>query len=827
MMNGLKNSNFKIIIVGLLCVLLSNITFAQKGIVCGTVVNENGKPAQFVNIVNVIDGTVGTSTNSHGYYEISVKADTIVSLRATFIGYKDVDFTVKIHANEHKKIDFQIFPTSTDLQTVVVEDQEVRISTFDRIDAKTAMMVPSASNDIGAVIKTLPGVSSVNELSSQYSVRGGNFDENIVYVNGVEVFKPFLTRSGQQEGLSFVNSDLISSISFSAGGFEPKYGDKMSSTLDIIYKKPVDFHASATLSMLSSSIHIEDRIGKFTYLAGFRYKSNSYLLSTMDTKADYDPKFSDFQSVLTYTFNKKFDISVLGNYSGNTYKYVPESRETTFGSLMESYKMYMYMEGNENDVFKNGLLATTLNYYPNKSTNLNLTFSGYRSLESEYFDVLSEYWLGKLDNNLGSDDYGSVTESMGVGTFLSHARNKYKSYIYTTDFKGSAQIVAHRISWGAQYRYEVVHDKLNEWELIDSAGFTMPSIRDSIGYVDPSVQPDYTLTMYQYANANNDLYSHKASAFIQDSWSFENHAFDYNLLYGARLSYWNINNEIDLSPRLTFSLTPKLWKKNILFRFSTGYYFQQPSFREMRDVDGMLHTNIKSQKSIHFVAACDWNLMIWERPFKFITEAYYKYLDDIIPYTVDNVMIQYYPDMLSKGYAGGIDMKLTGELVKGVDSWVSVSLMKTVEKVKKSPVAYSDEYYPRPTDQRFMFSLFLQDYVPNYPFVKMQLNLTYGTGLPALSPNTRPCTSTYTRRYPPYFRVDLGLGWQIVSEFVKTKIKFLDRFNDISLTVEILNLLDTYNTISYTWVTDVSGYQYGVPDYLTLRTFNVKLSVKY
>ncbi len=822
-MNGLKNSIFCTLIF--LCLFVCCRLQAQQGTIYGRV-TDNGKPLQLVNVVCAENGTTGTTTDEKGYYELSLPADTTIQVVASFIGYKNAYINVKLKPGESRKFDIHMVVSSQDLETIVIEDETIRNTTFDRINAKAALMIPNASNDIGAVIKTLPGVSSVNELSSQYSVRGGNFDENIIYVNGIEVFKPFLTRSGQQEGLSFVNSDLVSSISFSAGGFEPKYGDKMSSVLDITYRKPTEFHASLSLGLLASSIHVEDKLDNFTYLVGFRYKSNAYLINTMDTKGDYNPTYTDFQTLLTYSVSPKLEISLLGNYSGNKYSYVPQSRETTFGSLMESYRMYMYMEGNENDVFRNGMAALSLLYKPQKISNISLTFSGYNSIESEYYDVLSEYWIGKLDNNMGSDDYGNVVESMGVGTFLSHARNRYKSQFYTADAKYSTVYGNHNLSFGAQYRHESVYDVLSEWELVDSAGYTIPTTPDSIGFTDPSQQPEFILSMYSSANAKNTLNCHRASAYAQDMWSFELPSVNMNLTYGLRFSYLSVNKEFDVSPRLTFSLIPKKWSKDVLFRFSTGYYFQQPSYREMRDENGVLHTDIKSQKSIHFVAGCDWNLRIWNRPFKFVTEAYYKLLDDLIPYTVDNVMIQYYPDMLAEGYATGIDVKLTGEMVKGVDSWVSVSLMKTMERQIDSVGNVISDYYPRPTDQRFMFSLFLQDYVPNYPHIKMQLNLTYGTGLPAMPPNKRPFSSSYTRRYPSYLRADLGLSWQIVSDKVKTHT-FLDALSDMSLTVEVLNVLDKYNTISYTWVTDIRGYQCGVPDYLTRRAINIKLSVKY
>lgn len=814
MMNGLKNKIIRRLFLFIVFTpLLCSFAKAQTCVVFGTVNDENNQPLEFVNVV-LDDGISGTTTDATGYYTIPLKGKKHVTITASYMGYKDEVKTVSLENIDRKRVDFVLLPSSTDLSTVVIEDNLVRSTSFSRIDPKAAQLLPSVSNDIGALIKTLPGVASSNELSSQYSVRGGNFDENIVYVNGIEVFRPFLTRSGQQEGLSFVNSDLVSSISFSAGGFEARYGDKMSSVLDITYKKPTEFHASASLSLLSASANVEGKAGNFTYLAGFRQKTNTYLLGGMDTKGTYKPSFSDFQSLLSYSFNKKWELSLLANYSRNLYRFVPETRETKYGGLMEAYSLTVYMDGFEDDIFNSGLGALSLNYKPNDKTNISITASAYQSIEQENYDILGQYYISLLENNIGSDNVGNVAERMGEGAYLSHARNKYTSNIYIADLKGSSQVENHNIQWGLQYRFDDIFDVLNRWEYNDSAGFSVPTTPDSIGYTVPELQPDFTFELYSQAKATNYLQSNKMSAYLQDSWLIEGDNADFYIIYGLRSSYYDVNNELTFSPRLTFSVNPK-WKYDMLFKFSTGYYNQTPSYREMRDENGILHTDIKSQISIHFVAALDWNLYIWNRPFKFIAETYYKYLDNLIPYTIDNVMIQYYPQQTTQGCAAGIDMKLTGELVRGVDSWISLSIMKTEERYK------GGEYFPRPTDQLVNFSIFLQDYIPNYPQFKMQLNLTIGSGLPVTT-MTSPVI-----RYPMYRRVDIGFSWQVVSDVVKSKWNFLNNFQDVALTFEILNLLDIQNTISYTWVTDVSGIKHGVPNYLTRIMPNFKLSVKY
>lgn len=818
MMNGKKRNRLNILFALFFCFVGASL-HAQKGMISGTVSGESGKYLDLVNIV-LDDGKTGTTTNSSGYYEIAVPANDSTIIYAKYVGYLVASVKIFVKEGEHNTVNFILKASATDIDGVTIEDREIRNSTFSSIDPKTVLVIPSVSGDIGSLIKTLPGVSASNELSSQYSVRGGSYDENIIYVNGIEIFRPFLTRTGQQEGLSFVNSDLISSIYFSAGGFEARYGDKMSSVLDIKYRKPTEFHVSATLSLLSSSLHIEDKIGKFTYLVGVRQKTSSYLLGSLDTKGEYKPSFTDVQGLLTYSFNKKWELSFLGNYSRNIYRFVPKTRETVFGTISEAYKVMMYMEGNENDKFNNGTGALSLKYAPTDNTNLTLTLSTYKSIESENYDILSEYWLSAIDESMGSENYGEDTEVLGVGTFLSHARNRYESSFYTADLKGSTQIGDHYIQWGAQYRHEDIYDIVKQWDMTDSAGYTIPTSVDSIGVSSDIYDADFTLNLYENVAAINSLHSNRMSAFVQDAWSFEGRKATYHLTYGVRATYWDVNKQFNVSPRATFSITPE-WKHDMLFRFSTGYYCQPPTYREMRDTDGVLHTDVKAQTSIHLVAGMDWNLNLWGRPFKFISEAYYKYLPHLIPYTIDNVMIQYHPEYSTQGYSTGLDIKLCGEFVRGVDSWISLSLMKTEERLK------GGEYFPRPSDQLVNFSIFLQDYIPNNPRFKMQLNLMFGTGLPVIPPYMELFTQKYTSRYAPYRRVDIGFSWQIVSDMVRSDWNFLNRFTDISLTAEILNILDISNTISYTWITDVSGRLYGVPDYLTPLMANIKLSVKY
>ncbi|MDL2228377.1 TonB-dependent receptor [Odoribacter sp. OttesenSCG-928-L07] len=814
----MKKNRLLIVFSFLFCCSINS--FAQRATIFGKVTDNNNKPLEFVNIV-LGDGKTGTSTDKSGNYELSVPADTTITASASFLGYDSYSFTFTLKNNERKRINISIVENTTNIQGVTIEDNEVRSTTFERLDPKMAQIIPNASGDIGALIKTLPGVTSTNELSSQYSVRGGNYDENIVYVNGIEVFRPYLTRTGQHEGLSFVNPDLVSSLSFSAGGFEARYGDKMSSVLDITYKTPTEFHASGSISLMSASLHVEDKINKFTYLVGARQKSNSILLNTMDTKGQYKPSFTDVQALLTYTFSKNFNISVLGNYSRNSYKLVPETRVTESGTSEKANRMTVYMEGYEHDKFNNGMGAVSFNYNPNINSKISFILSAYQSVESEKYDIFNDYYLSEIETEEDSDSYGEESEPIGTGVFITHGRNYYQSGVYTADVKGSSQLKQHSLQWGVQYRFENVYDKIDKWKMVDSAGYNLPKTPDSLGYINPSVQPDYSMELKYNVKAINTLQLNRVSAYVQDSWKFYSKNVDFNITYGIRAAYLDVNNEFNISPRLTFSAYPTNWKQDILFRFSTGYYFQPPGYKEMLDKNGILHTDIKSQKSIHFVAGMDWNFDIWNRPFKFITDVYYKHLTNLIPYTIDNVIIQYHPELTTNGYATGIDMKLVGELVKGVDSWISLSLMNTKDRIGDG------NYYLRPSDQLVNFSIFLQDYIPKYPKFKVQINLMIGTGLPIYTSEDELFTQEKVFKYTSYKRVDLGLGWQIVSDETQSKWQFLNKFSDVSLVAEVLNLLDIRNKISYTWVTDIYGISRGIPDYLTPIMFNLKLSVKY
>ena len=760
-------------------------------------------------------------------------------------------FRVHLQAGQRRELNVVMKRSAEELPDVEIVDKQIRHTNLQRLSPKVAAEIPSLSGGgVEDLLKTLPGVASNNELSSQYSVRGGNFDENLVYVNGIEIYRPFLIRAGQQEGLSFVNSALVSSILFSAGGFESKYGDKMSSVLDIQYKKPTSFGGSFQASLLGAQAHVEgiSKNRKFTYLTGVRYKSNSYIFRGLETEGDYKPNFADVQALFAYRISDKVELSFLGNYARNSYNVIPSSRQTEFGTIQEAYRLNIYFEGQEVDRFENYMGALSLDYYPKDNLKLQFISSAFQTRESETFDILGEYFIGKLENQLDDEQFGEVVQAQGVGGFLDHARNYLKATVFNIEHKGYYDLSKHYLQWGVKYQHEFINDRLSEWELIDSAGYTIPEPPFTVG--DPA--PVYTpqLEMYSLYKADTTFQSNRYSAFIQNSWNFHIGTANAYLIAGIRGSYWDINKQFVLSPRLTLSVKP-IWEQDILFRFSAGYYQQPPFYRELRDLQGRVNPAVRAQKSIHFVAGMDWDFIAWNRPFKFVTEAYYKVLDDLVPYVVDNVRIRYYGDNISHGYAYGLDMKVNGEFIKGIDSWFSFSLLKTSEDIEGDNYweyyneageeiipGYTEDqvvadsaqffpgYIPRPTDQRVHFALFFQDYIPRNPTWKMHIKLIFGSGLPFGPPNAPKYEHVY--RTPAYRRVDIGFSKELIGGYSsfgpKNPLKYI---KSAWISLEVFNLFQIYNTISYILVKDKNGREYAVPNYLTPRLINLRLAVNF
>lgn len=826
--------------------LLALSSYSQNtASVFGKITDGEGGPVEGVSISILGSSQALAITSPTGEFNYTIPADKEVIIVFNHINYKQVQRTVKLAPSEKLNIGRAMeFKNIFDI--VVVTDQN-RFKELTRLDPINFTHIPTASEDFNAILFTLPGVSSRNELSSSYSVRGGNFDENLVYVNGIEVYRPFLTRSGQQEGLSFINADLVSSVLFSAGGFEAKYGDKMSSVLDVQYRRPRKFAGTVSGSLLGSNLHLEgaSKNYRFTWLFGARYKTNKYLLGKTDSKGDYKPFFADLQLYTTYDLTTNWQLDFLGNFASNKYQFVPKNRETDFGTVTQALRLKIYFDGQEIDQF-NTMMGALSTMYHSDNDKLNLKFIGsaFRSKESEAIDIQGQYFIGDLETDFGKPNFGDEIAERGIGTHIEHARTNLTAYVFSAEHKGSYTEGGKQVLWGVKYSNEMIADKLSEWNYVDSAGFSIPLTPAPI--LNP--QP---IELQRVIKQKINISSNRISGYTEGIWSKETK--DTSLLsatIGIRANSWDLNNQALVGPRGTFGIKPN-WKSDFLFKFSSGYYYQPAFYRELRGPDGILNTNIKAQTSIHFVLTSDYNFRSWKRPFKFVAEAYYKYLDNLIPYEVDNVKITYSAKNNAKGYATGIDMKVNGEFVKGLESWASLSFMQTQEdikddyyyeyynssgekiipgyttnSVKADSVRFNPGYLPRPTDQRVSFGLFFQDKMPKYPDLKMHLNLLFGTGVPFGPPGSQRYQQVL--RMPSYRRVDIGFSYQALKETRTIKPKSVGRFlKSVWISFEVFNLLGTNNTVSYIWVEDVTNRQYAVPNYLTQRQLNLRMIVKF
>ncbi|MFM7822692.1 MAG: TonB-dependent receptor plug domain-containing protein, partial [Bacteroidota bacterium] len=746
-------------------------------------------------------------------------------------------------------LDIKMTISSTPLPEIEVKDKRRDNLTMVPIDPKTISVLPNTTGSFEAVLKTFAGVVSNNELSSQYSVRGGNFDENLVYVNDIEVFRPILVRSGQQEGLSFINPDMVSAVSFSAGGFDAVYGDKLSSVLDVKYKTPNKFGGSAYASLLGGGLHLEgvNKSKNIKFLFGARQKSSKYLFNSLETKGEYKPSFSDVQGLFTWSLNQKNDLTVLGNYSSNKYQIVPANRQTEFGTINQALRLTMYFEGQEVDQYSSGTGALSFTHRYSDSSWVTAIGSYYKSIESENFDILGQYYIDELEKDLGSDNFGEAAFNLGVGSFLEHARNSLDASIYNFDLKAYKERKRGTWQFGLQTRLENISDKLSEWEYIDSAGFAIPHPPDNIGQ---AADPNQLIEFQEVIKTDTTLNNTRYAAYVMHSFNFGSND-QYALNTGLRASYRSLSEELLWSPRLSLSYKPD-WEKNFLFKLATGVYYQPPFYREMRDFDGKLNTDLKSQRSIHFVAGMEHTFLAWGRELKFVSEIYYKKLDDMVPYKVENLRLRYFANNNSSGYATGADFRINGEFVPGIESWASLSLLKTMEDI-------SDDYYytfynsdgqeiipgftfndtpvdsvktepgkiARPTDQRVTFSVFFQDYLPKNPSYRMSMTLVYGTGLPFGPPGANRYKDVL--RFPSYRRIDIGFSKTIIEEDeVKNfRFKLANKLKYFSIGLEVFNLLQVNNTVSYLWVTDVTDRTYAVPNYLSARTLNIRLNARF
>jgi len=809
---------------------------AQTAVIKGRIYNSENKQA-IPEIAIAIKGIAGFSnTDSTGAYELKVPADKEITIVIKHIGFKEVFLKKTFADGSVNVLDFNLESNVNSLKTVQIEDKQARSSTLTRIDPKLLYALPTTGG-FEAIIKTLPGVSSNNELSSQYNVRGGNYDENLIYVNDIEIYRPFLVRSGQQEGLSFINADMVSSILFSAGGFDAKYGDKLSSVLDVQYRNPRTFGGTVQGSLLGGSVHLEgiSKDARFSAIGGIRTRSNQYILKTLDTQGDYKPFFADGQLLLNYDFTPEFSLQALGNYSRNRYNMVPENRQTKFGTVNDALQLNVYFDGQEVNDFETYLGALTGIYKPTKDLKLKFITSAFRSYEFETYDVQGQYYIDQLETDLSKPSFGDVKFNRGVGTFLNHARNYLTSTVANFEHKGFYK----NATWGAKYQHEIISDNLSEWQNIDSAGYSLPQTNSA------------ELELKEVIKQKINIQSDRLMSYAQNHWAWNGKdSSEYRLTLGARTNYWTLNNQFIFSPRGTFSIKPN-WKRDILLRFSSGLYAQPAFYRELRNFEGKINTSLRAQESIHFVLGSDYNFKMWNRPFKLLTELYYKQLSNLVPYEIDNVRIRYYAENLAKGYATGVDMKINGEFINGVESWFSLSVMKTAEDLSNDSyyiyyntdnerirpgftsntviadsILFQPGFIRRPADQRVNVGMYFQDYVPKIPKLKMHLNLLYGTGFPFGPPSYERYKDTL--KMPPYRRVDIGFSWELISEDQKLKQKNpLHYLKSMWVSIEVFNLLAINNTISYLWIKDISNREYAIPNYLTNRQLNVRLVTKF
>jgi len=804
----------------------------------GKVTDGTGKPLELANI-SLKNTSIGTVTNRDGAYLLRIPAKKTVIIVYSMVGYQSVEKAINASEEQKLQINISLKQIDQEIEEVQVTQNRRTKTNMDRIDAKyMTNMTDAGTGGVEALIKTLPGVSTNNELSSQYSVRGGNFDENLVYVNDIEIYRPLLTRSGQQEGMSSINSDMVSSIEFSAGGFDAKYGDKMASVLDIKYRKPTEFAGSATASFLGGSLHVEDlsKNGKFSHITGVRFKTNRYLLGSLDDKGDYNPSFIDFQTYLTYKFNRSFDVSFLGNLAKNQYNFIPQTRETSFGTINQLYNATVYFEGQEADKFTTTTGALVANYHPGEKLNLKFIASAFQSKEAETYDILGQYYLNELEPNLQTGTADSSL-NLGIDTFLNHARNYLDVSVYSLEHKGAYNSEHHLLNWGIKAQVEKIDDRMNEWVLRDSTGYAIPYQGDKI-------------ELFSTTNLNYSMNSTRMTAFIQDTYQIPIGKGALYATAGIRSQYWSYSGEFLLSPRATLRYYPE-WNSNFVFHLSGGIYNQPAFYKELKDRNGIIYPDTKAQRSAQVVFGTDYIFRAWDRPFKFTSEVYYKFMSNLTPYQIDNVRIRYLPNQKAKGYATGLDMKVNGEFVSGIESWASLSVMKTEEdiigdfyykyynqageliipgvtedQVRASSQIQHPGYIPRPTDQRFNFSVFFQDYFPGNPTWKMHMTAFYGSRLPTGPANSERYMDVF--RIPPYRRIDLGFSKVLINQdHKKFRNKAFNSIKDMWLSMEVFNLLGINNTISYLWVANNSGDMFGVPNYLTKRKLKLKLTVKF
>ena len=802
----------KIRIIFILCLTVI-VTFvqAQKVKISGVVTDPDEIPIELVSVQ--VSGTAnGTLTDEKGRYTLTVSTGDSCTLVFSCLGYNKTQRIIPEVAGD-MIVNVKMRTLFYELPGITVTPTRTQTNQMEQINIKQGRLAVDATGGSieSFVITAGTGVSSTNELSTQYSVRGGNYNENIVYVNGIEVYRPVLIRSGQQEGLSFINPDLAAKVEFSSGGFEARYGDKMSSVLNVTYKRPEKFEGGITGSMLGGNVYLGSSTGKFSQITGVRYKRGTTLLNTLDTKGDYNPTVSDIQTYLTYTFSPGIEMSFLGNYSENAYDFNPDTRRTTFGSFQSIKGFDVYYDGFEKDRFKTLFGAGTIKYKMNDYADISLQVSAFQSIEQENYDIAGAYWL----SNIMEDD----KEITGTGSFIEHARNYLKADVSNAILSGNLGFNHNTIRWSFSLQNEKITDRIREWELRDSMGYSLPYNEEK-------------LQVFSNLFSKNDIQSKRFSGYIQDTYKFRIEEGIFSFTAGLRGSLWDFNNEFILSPRASLGFIPSR-NQNFTFRFATGLYYQAPFYKEFRMIDTVpdgnrhirLNNKIQSQRSIHFVLGGDYDFKSDNRPFKLTTELYYKKLDRLVPYSVNNLRIQYRGYNVSNGYAAGIDMKLFGQYVPGTDSWLNFSLMEAKQYLEGKKI-------PLPTEQIYNITLFFTDnfpdvftqYSPHFKKVQFNLRAIWSDGIPFSIPGK----DTQMVRTAAYRRVDIGMAYRLLDENSRENNPFFWRnFRNVWLGVDVFNLLDIKNVSSYSWFSDVNGQQYAVPDKLTGRQFNIKLVVEF
>ena len=816
----MKNKSY---ILNIIIFLIPLIVLSQKSYIKGVVLDINNNPIENVNISS--ESKAGATTNSNGFYSIEIKSLTNVNITFSHVNFKSISFPINLKTNEV----YEFYPVM-DINIEQIEEivlnsnKRTELKSILSIDPQIIRTIKGAQPGIENLLKTLPGVNISNELSTQYSVRGGNFDENLVYVNGIEIYRPFLVRSGQQEGLSFVNSNLIKNIKFSAGGFQSKYGDKLSSVLDIEYKNPNGNNLAGNFNLLGGNITLNNisKNAKVSNILGVRYRDNSMLVNSRETITNYNPKFIDIQNFLTANINEKFSLNFLSYMSVNNYNYKPQSRQTNFGTLDDPTALIVYYQGQEKDKYQTVFGAAKLNFKASVNTELSLITSAFQTSEKEYFDILAQYRLGEVNNNIGDEDLGDVEFSEGIGSQLNHGRNNLNAIIYNIEHKGNYKKNDNNLEWSLKFTKEDIKDRIVEWEVIDSTGFSIdPPFFESLGD-QPYTANEGPIVPYQNIRKTNNTKTNRIQSYVQWSKNSNIGATEIYSNAGLRLHGWSIDNQkmnFVFSPRFQIGIKPD-WKKDMIFKLSGGVYHQPPFYRELRDYSGEINYGVKAQKSIHLVASNEYSYSLWNRPFKLTSEIYYKDMTNVNAYTVDNVRIRYLANNNAKAYAYGLDLRLNGEFIKGTESWFSFGYLNTKENID------NQGYIPRPSDQRLKFGILFQDYIPNIPDLKMYLNLVYNTGVPGGAPSYAN-SYDYQNRLPDYKRVDLGISYVIVNGEKNYKKGWKKNFSDLSIGLEIFNMFDIQNSITNTWVRDVySKRQYSIPNYLTPRLLNLTIDMK-